>query len=68
MTTRAAPDQLPDTLPEERLRQLADFARSLACDEEARDWRRFGRAQLARACGDDEPDYTEADPKREPRA
>lgn len=33
-------------------------------DTEREDWARFGRQNLARAYGDDEPEYTMADIKR----
>ncbi len=63
MTDRDTLTSLLDSLPEERLRQLIDFARFLAWEEERSDLRRFGRAQLAKAYGENEPDYTEADLK-----
>lgn len=63
MDARATLDSLLETLSEERMRQLVDFARFLAWEDERRDWQRFGQAHLARAFGPDEPDYTEADLK-----
>jgi hypothetical protein len=63
MTDRAELDSLLDRLPEDRLRQVIDFARFLAWDEERKDWQALGLVQLAKAYGDDEPDYTEADLK-----
>ena len=56
-------DELLEKLPDERLRQLLDFARFLGWEEERADWQRFGQAQLSRAYGPDEPEYTEADLK-----
>jgi hypothetical protein len=44
--------------PEERLRELLDFAEFLSCREEREGWRQFGQAQLARAYGPNEPEYT----------
>jgi hypothetical protein len=71
MTDRAELDSLLDQLPEDRVRQVIDFARYLAGDEERKEWQALGLAQLAKAYGDDEPEYTEADLKpvteREPR-
>src|SRR5262249_5443955 len=63
MSTREQVDELLSRLPPERLGQLLDFARFLAWQEERADWQRFGRSQLARAYGEDEPDHSEADLK-----
>ena len=52
-----------ELLSEERLRQLLDFALYLQSAEEREGWQQFGRAQLARAYGPDEPDYSEEDVK-----
>jgi len=65
MTTRQALDQILLDLPEDRLNELLDFARYLSTEQELRGWAEFGRAQLARAFGSDEPEYTEADLKPE---
>ena len=50
-------------LSAERQGQVLDYAQYLAWQEERADWQRFGREQLARAYGDDEPEYTVADLK-----
>ncbi len=63
MNARATLDHLLERLSEDRLRQLVDFARFLAKEDERMVWQRFGLAQLARAYGPDEPDYSEADLK-----
>jgi hypothetical protein len=63
MNARASLNPLLEGLSEERLRQLIDFARFLAAEDERAAWRNFGQAQLARAYGPDEPDYSEADLK-----
>jgi hypothetical protein len=63
MNARASLDHLLEGLSEDRLRQLVDFARFLAEEDEQAAWQRFGQAQLASAYGSDEPDYTEADLK-----
>ena len=57
--------QVLQELPEERLREVLDFARFIAQRGESEDWQAFGKTQLARAYGPDEPEYTEADLKRE---
>ena len=48
-------------LSEDRIRQLIDFARFLSMEQERQEWLTFGRDQLSRAYGPDEPEYTEAD-------
>lgn len=63
MALQQAIREVLDGLPEERLREVLDFARFVAHASEANDWRRFGRDQLARAYGETEPEYTEADVK-----
>ena len=63
MTVKESLHQVLDELPEERLRQLLDYAEFLQFQEEAVDWRGFGRAQLACAYGPNEPDYSLADVK-----
>ena len=50
-------------LPEERLRQVLDFAQFLEWQEERRDWQGLGLAHLAGLYGPNEPEYTEADLK-----
>jgi hypothetical protein len=64
--TRLEP--IVDGLSEDRVRQLIDFARFLAMEQDRQEWSRFGQQQLARAYGADEPDYSEADlrPSRKP--
>jgi hypothetical protein len=52
-------------LPEERVQEVLDFARFLSSQEERDGWRVFGRGQLARAYGDDEPEYGPGDIKPE---
>ena len=65
MTAKQAIEQILLEVPENRLGEVLDFARFLSLQEERQAWSEFGRAQLARAYGDDEPDYTEADLKPE---
>lgn len=65
MSVRANLETLLDSLPEERLRELLDFAEFLSWQEERQAWRQFGQAQFARAYGPNEPEYTHADLKAE---
>lgn len=63
MEIKQAVQQVLDVLPEDRVREVLNFARFLAQVDETDQWRQFGRRQFARAYGDDEPDYSEADLK-----
>ncbi|MEN6451274.1 MAG: hypothetical protein ABFC96_12345 [Thermoguttaceae bacterium] len=65
MTAREMLEQVLVKLPEDRLSEVLDFVRFVSGQEEREAWRQSGRAQLARAYGDDEPEYTEADLKPE---
>ena len=65
VTTRDALVQVLQELPENRLGELLDFARFLTIQEEREAWSQFGRSSLAKAYGNDEPDYTETDLKPE---
>ena len=64
MSTREVLDRVLQSLSEERVREVLDFAEFLQ-DKDAQAWRQFGRAQLARAYGPDEPEYSTADLKPE---
>mgnify|MGYP007047057015 CR=1 FL=1 len=64
MATRAVLDHVLDQLTDGRLNQVLDYARYLSLQEEQGDWRQFGRQQFATAYGDDEPEYTLNDIKR----
>lgn len=64
MATRAVLNQVLDQLAEERLNQVLDYARYLSLQGEQNAWRQFGRQQFANAYGDDEPEYTLSDIKR----
>jgi hypothetical protein len=61
MSVKTTLVQLLDSLPEERQREVLDFAEFLAWQDDRAGWRRFGRAHLARAYGPDEPEYTHDD-------
>ncbi len=60
MTTKEALEQILVELPENRLGEVVDFARFLCTQGESEAWRQFGRAQLAKAYGNGEPEYNEA--------
>lgn len=61
MTVKESIDEVVQSLPEDRLRELLDFAQFLRWQSERDDWQRFGQAQFAKAYGPNEPEYTEAD-------
>jgi hypothetical protein len=63
MDPRTSLESLAQGLSDERLRQLIDFARFLAAEDERQGWQDFGRAFLARAYGPDEPEYSISDIK-----
>ncbi len=65
MTAREALFQVLEGLPDDRVGEVLDFARFIRAREQREAWREHGRAQLAEAYGDEEPDYTEADIKPE---
>src|SRR5205807_5423178 len=60
--TQQALRQVLQVLPEDRLREVLDFARFIAQADEADTWRHFGQGQFARAFGMDEPEYSESAP------
>ncbi len=64
MSAREKLEKLLENMPEDRLREIADFAAFLSAREERADWRQFGHMQLERAYGPDEPEYTRADLSR----
>jgi hypothetical protein len=63
MTVHERLQQLAAKMPEDRLKELLDFAEFLTLRDEQAEWRRFGLAQLARAYSGEEPEYTLADLK-----
>jgi hypothetical protein len=63
MSAKESLQKLLDDLPEERLREILDFAAFLSWQEEREAGRLFGQSQLARAYGPNEPEYTKADLK-----
>ncbi|HEY7313978.1 MAG TPA: hypothetical protein VH643_31805 [Gemmataceae bacterium] len=65
MSVKKTLDELLATLPEDRLQEVLDFVQFVNARQEREQWRAFGSAQLARAYGPDEPEYTEADLKPE---
>lgn len=66
MSTREAIDAILTSMPEDRLREVLDYARYLTAQQDRDEWQRLGRAGLARAYGPEEPEYTENDLQREP--
>ena len=65
MTSKELLAEILQGLPENRLDEVADFARFLNWQEDREAWRDFGRTQLARAFCEDEPDYSLNDIKPE---
>ena len=65
MTTRERLDGVLQGLPEHRVQEVLDFAAFLRSQDDHEAWREFGRQQLARAYGDDEPEYGPQDIKAE---
>ena len=57
MTSRDLLEGILQSPPENRLEEVLDFARFLSLQEDREAWRAFGRGQLARAFGEDEPEY-----------
>ena len=65
MSVRESLEKVLDALPEDRQREVLYFAEFLSWRAERESWQPFGKAQLARAYGPDEPEYTPADLKPE---
>jgi hypothetical protein len=65
MITRERLEGILQDLPEHRVQEVLDFARFLRSQEDREAWQEFGRQQLARAYGEDEPDYGLDDVKPE---
>jgi len=63
MSVKESLQKVLETMPEERLRDILDFAEFLTWQDERNAWRQVGQAQFARAYGSDEPEYTLADLK-----
>lgn len=63
MTLQETLNNLIVRLPTEKQRQVVEFAQFLAWQDERREWQNFGESQLARAYGEDEPEYTMEDLK-----
>ncbi|HRK31596.1 MAG TPA: hypothetical protein PLD59_10995 [Tepidisphaeraceae bacterium] len=64
MKLREAIEQVLEHLPEDRQKQVLDFARFIAAERDGEQWRAAGRHGLARAFGEDEPEYTWPPPKQ----
>ena len=65
MTSREHLEGVLQGLPEHRVQEVLDFARFLSSQEDREAWQEFGRRQLARAYGEDEPEYGPQDIKPE---
>jgi len=65
MTSREHLQGVLHGLPDYRVQEVLDFARFLSSQEDREAWQEFGRRQLARAYGKDEPDYGPQDIKPE---
>jgi hypothetical protein len=63
MSTRETLEKIVEGLPEERVREVVDFAAFLSWREERLATRQFGQAQFARAYDSNEPEYTLSDLK-----
>jgi hypothetical protein len=61
MELRAAIQRTLEDLPDDRVREVLDFARFVAQNCEDEGWEQLGRQQFGRAYGPNEPEYTEAD-------
>lgn len=65
MSVIEALEKVVGTLSAEQQREVLNFAEFLSWQDDREGWRRFGQAQLARAYGPNEPEYTVADLKPE---
>ncbi|HZN69508.1 MAG TPA: DUF2281 domain-containing protein [Tepidisphaeraceae bacterium] len=65
MTVRQSLEKVLQELPEDRLREVLDFARFLAAQREREEWTEAARRQFAAAYGPDEPEYSLSDIKGE---
>jgi hypothetical protein len=65
MTAKQALEEVLQHLPESRLSEVVDFARFLSWQDEREAWQHFGRSQLAKAYGPDEPEYSLNDVRME---
>ncbi len=67
MTTRETLQELVSQLPEDKVKQVLDFARYvdwLQAEEDCRDWSRFAPGEWDEHFSDDDIEYTEADIKK----
>jgi hypothetical protein len=66
MSVRDRLQSLLASLPEDRLREVLDFTEFLCAQDEREAWQQFGKTQLAKAYGADEPEYGLPDLVAEP--
>jgi len=64
MTAQEQINQVAAGLSEPQLGHLLNFALYLRLQEETNEWRSAAQHQFAKAYGDNEPEYTEADIKQ----
>lgn len=65
MSVKESLQRLLEKMPDDRLTEVLRFAEFVAWAQEREEWRSFGRGQLARAYGPDEPEYTLSDARPE---
>jgi hypothetical protein len=65
MTVKESLHRVLDDLPDERLKEILDFAEFLSWQQERDELRQMAIGGLAKAYSDDEPEYTMADIKPE---
>jgi hypothetical protein len=68
MSHREKLNLILDRLPSDRIGDILNFAEFLSWQDERTAWQCFGRAQFAHAYGPDEPEYTTADLRLEPKS
>ena len=64
MNVMATLEKVLQTLPDERQQEVLSYAEFLSWREETIAWQNFGKAQLAKAYGPNEPEYSSADLKK----
>jgi hypothetical protein len=65
MSVMESLEKVLEALPDDRLREVLDYAEFLSWREDSIAWRNFGKTQLAKAYGPNEPEYSAVDLKKE---